>query len=111
MRYKPRKYYTDAFKIDAVRRSLETYDSQRELAIELGIHPGVLQRWRRLYLANSNKEISILKKTKPAERSLKEIEAENKRLKKALQKAQTEVEILKKSERYFEAQRQKDSSS
>ena len=111
MRYKPRKYYTEAFKIEAVRRSLETYGSQRELAVELGIHPSLLNRWRRFYLIDNHKEISILEKTKPPEKGLKEIEAENKRLKKALVKAQTEVEILKKAQRYFKVQRQNDSSS
>ena len=111
MRYKPRKYYTEAFKIEAVRRSLETYGSQRELAVELGVHPGLLNRWRRLYLIDTHQEISILKKTQSPEKGLKEIEAENKHLKKALKQAQTEVEILKKAQRYFKAQRQNDSSS
>ena len=111
MQYKARHYYTKAFKIKAVKQSLETYGSQRELAERLGIHPGILHRWRRQYLTSTHKEISNLNKTRSPDKTPKQLEAENKRLKKALKKVQTEVEILKKAERYFEGQRQKDSNS
>lgn len=111
MQYKPKRKYTEAFKYEAVRQSLETYGTQRDLAAKLGIHEGLLQRWRSQYLSESAKRGDQLKKIRSPEKSYKDLERENRRLKKQLQQAQTEAEILKKAQEYFAERRRKDTSS
>lgn len=111
MQYKSRQYYSEAFKIEAVRRSVETFKSQQSVADELSVHVNMLGRWRKIYLSKSYSKAMILKKTKPPEKSYKELQQENKRLKKQLERSQTEAAILKKAQEYFAELRRNDSGS
>lgn len=111
MQYKPNKRYTEAFRLEAVRRSIETPGTLAQLAVDLDINIGLLHRWRRIYLSDNNMLVASLKKTRPPEKSYKALEAENRQLKKQLERAKTDAEILKKAQEYFAEQRRKDSSS
>ncbi len=111
MQYQSHKRYTEAFKIEAVRRSLETHGTQRALARELGIHENMLCRWRRLYLTPQDKSDRLLKKVNAPDKSYKDLERENRKLKKQLERAETDIEILKKAQEYFAELRKNDSSS
>jgi transposase len=111
MQYKPRKRYSEAFRQDAVRQSIETHGTLRELAGRLDVHEGMLQRWRKKYLNANGRSIDILKKTQSPEKSYKALEQENRRLRKALEQAKIEADILKKAQEYFAAQRGKNSNS
>lgn len=111
MQYKSRQYFSEAFKIEAVRRSVETYESQQVIADALSVHLNTLVRWRKIYLSETYSKAMILKKTKSPDKSYKELEQENKRLKKQLERSQTEAAILKKAQEYFAELRRKDSDS
>lgn len=88
---KIKKTYDRAFKENAVKLSLER-KNQSSLARELGIDPSILRRWRREY--EQYKENSWQGK---GNAPLSEIEREILRLKKELQRAKLEAEILKKA--------------
>jgi len=111
MKYKSRTQYSEAFKIEAVKRSIETYGTLRALSEELGIHENLLGRWRKQYLSQTAIGIVALKKTLSPDKSYQELEQENKRLKKALEQAEMDKAILKKAQEYFAEQRRKNTDS
>lgn len=85
--------YTDEFKQDAVRLIVDQGYSFRAAADAVGVTDQTLRKWHARFAPQ------------PAscgeDASLSELQAENKRLRKALQRAELEREILKKATVYF----------
>ena len=90
-----RKQFDRAFKLRAVELSYER-ENIKDLAIELGIRPGLLYRWRREFGTHAGK--SFPGKGKQAQT---QEEAEIARLKKELAEATMERDILKKAVSIF----------
>lgn len=95
-----RRRYSAAFKFKAVQQSIDSGETLAAIADKLGINPGLLSRWRR--------ELTMRKKPKGEvrnqgpEKSLADLERENRRLKKRLERVELENEILKKANEYFD---------
>ena len=101
MKYKSQRYFSPAFKRQAVELSLASHDTIDTIAGELGIHPATLTRWRReLVMDQGDSKDGPVKNTGPS-KSLKQLEQENVRLRKRLKRAELENEILKKATEYF----------
>lgn len=99
MKYMRRGCYSEEFKRQAVQRSIDSPQTVREVADTFGISAKMLTRWRQ--------ELTMGKKPKPVqnegpEKSLKELERENRELKKRLERSELENEILKKAKEYFD---------
>ncbi|MGE3166434.1 MAG: transposase [Planctomycetota bacterium] len=92
---KKRKKYTDDFKVDAVRQVVEGDRPVREVAESLGVSENLLFAWKRKLLAGGR----VL--PKKGERSMLDLERENRELKKKLAQAEQDREILKKAAAYF----------
>jgi transposase len=88
-----RRRYADDFKRDAVRLVVEEGYSFRAAALAVGVTDQTLRKWH----------AKIAPQPKPCsdDASLDELQAENKRLRKALKRAELEREILKKATAYF----------
>jgi len=89
---KIRRTFDKEFKLEVVKRSLGEV-SVKELSEELGIHVGVISRWRNKFL-DSGEVLSFPGKGKVA---LSPEDSENRWLKKALREKELELEILKKA--------------
>jgi len=87
---KPRRKYTQEFKLEAVQMVVSTGVSASEVARSLGIDAGILSRWVREYKADSQHAFPGLGK-------LKEPDEEMRRLKKELADTKMERDILKKA--------------
>jgi len=87
----PRKYkrYDEAFKRSAVELWLQGGKSAEQIAAELGITSQSLQQWK--------KWLAALPVTGPGQRSVQQLEEENRRLKRELQGALRRCDILKKT--------------
>jgi len=85
--------YTDEFKQDAVRLIVDQGYSFRAAADAVGVTDQTLRKWH----------ARLAPQPAPCgeDASLSELQAENKRLRKALQRAELEREILKKATVYF----------
>ncbi|MCA8961193.1 MAG: transposase [Planctomycetes bacterium] len=92
---KPRRKYTNEFKIEAVRQVVEHGRSVVEVSKALGIHENLLHTWKKKLTANG----SVL----PAEgeKSVLDLEQEVRELRKELAKVKMDREILKKATAYF----------
>lgn len=88
-----RTVYSEEFKIEAIKLVLEEGHTVPESANKLGIKPNQLYNWMQSHRLPGEIKAMINKQ--------KELEAEIKRLKKELAKAQQEREILKKAAAYF----------
>jgi len=88
-----RTVYSEEFKIEAIKLVLEGGTTVPEVATKLGLKPNQLYNWMQSHRLPGEIKAMIDKQ--------KELEAENKRLRKALAKAQQEKEILKKAAQYF----------
>ncbi len=86
---KTRRQYDDEFKKMAVELSL-AIGSLKETAIELGITPQILTRWRRDKVASPGTNTS-------GRTQLSQDQQEIQRLKKELKQAELERDILKKA--------------
>lgn len=100
MKYKAKRYFSDDFKREAVQASLSTPQTQAVLAGTLGIPPQMLSRWRREWIVTKKPPAKVVQNAGP-DKSFKELERENARLKKQLKRAELENEILKKADEYF----------
>ena len=88
-----RKRYSREFKQEAVGLVLRNGRSPREVAEELGLNENMLYRWRREYVEQMDKDAPSLKgKMKPSE-----LEAENQKLRRELERVREQREILKKA--------------
>lgn len=100
MRYRQKRSFSARFKREAVEYSLDSPQTQVEIAGKLGIHPNVLSRWRRELLMNGDSGKPVVKNRGP-EKSARQLERENARLRKRLERVELEKEILKKAQEYF----------
>ena len=91
------RQYTDEFKIEAVRLSESIGGSQA--AKRLGIPDSSLWNWIRLSRAGMLK--SADGSAVPLNRSLTELEADNRRLRRELASTKLDLEIVKKAAAYF----------
>jgi transposase len=89
-----RKTYTREFKLEAVRLSLEEGRPGSEVAKELGIHPNVLYRWRKEFLADNSESF-------PGQGKMKASDEEVARLRREVALLREDREILKKALVFF----------
>ena len=91
------RQYTDEFKVEAVRLSESIGGSQA--AKRLGIPDSSLWNWIRLSRAGKLKWADG--SATPLKRSVSEVEAENRRLRRELASTKLDLEIVKKAATYF----------
>lgn len=97
MEVRKRRQYSLEFKLMAVQESIRTPETVQAVADRLGISYKVLEQWR----AKMTKKRGALVDNKGPEKSNAELERENRRLKKQLEKAELKNDILKKANEYF----------
>jgi len=97
---KPRKTYTAAFKEAAVQQSLNSPDTVTATAVKLGINPKLLTKWR-AHLTSSKHSKKPIPNQGP-DRSITELEREVRELRKKLERAELENDILKKAKEFFD---------
>ena len=95
---KSRRKYSAEFKHEAVRLTLEPGRTVAEVAANLGISPGVLQRWKSQLKAEG-------KGAFPGHGRPKAGDEEVLRLRKELARVQQERDILKKAVAFFAKER------
>lgn len=90
---KRRQTYSEEYKLEAIKMILEGGETVLEVSAKLGIKPNQLYNWMQSHRLPGEIKAMLNKQ--------KELEAENKRLKKALARAEQEKEVLKKAAQYF----------
>ncbi len=95
---KLRRKHSLEFKREAVRLTLATDVTVKEVATNLGINPGVLQRWKAEMQTHGASAF-------PGNGRLKASDDEVLQLRKDLARAQQERDILKKALAYFAKER------
>jgi transposase len=95
---KSRRKYSAEFKREAVQLTLEPGRTVGEVAANLGINPGLLQRWRSQVKSHGPDVF-------PGNGRPKASDEELLRLKKELARVQQERDILKKALAYFAKER------
>jgi transposase len=91
-----KRQYAVAFKQEALRLLEVSGKSARQIEEELGITPGLLNKWKQRYqLHPTTGEV------KPSEQH--DLEAENRRLRRELALVQAERDLLKKAVKLFAA--------
>jgi len=85
-----RRKFSREFKVEAVRMAQDGNRSINQVARDLGIHSNVLGRWKR-QLSDSPRHAF------PGKGKLKEPDAENRRLRREVERLRTERDILKKA--------------
>jgi len=93
-----RRKHSAEFKREAVRMTLEPGRTVSEVAANLGIAPGLLQRWRSKLKAEGADAFPGAGRTKASDEELA-------RLRKELARTQQERDILKKALAYFAKER------
>jgi transposase len=91
---KKRKVYERQFKIDAVNLVVNGERSVSEVARDLGIEPNILYRWTRKLTAEGSESF-------PGKGRLSPQEEELRRLRRELEQAKEDREILKKALAFF----------
>ena len=89
-----RKHYTPEFKRDAVRLVTEQGYKPSEAARNLGIHPSLLNRWKKELITRGKKAFPDKRHSTSEKEKLQELRKEVKRLKK-------KRDILKKVAAFF----------
>jgi len=86
-----RKYkrYDEAFKRSAVELWLQGGQSAAQIAADLGITTQSLKHWK--------KQLAVLPATGPGQRSVPQLEEENRRLRRAVRHLAQQRDILKKT--------------
>lgn len=97
-----RRIFPEAFKREAVERVAVSGLPIVRVAEELGLHETVLRRWIAKFEAEGTAP-QRRRTTQAAAPSLADLSSENARLKRELQKAQMERDILKKAALIFGA--------
>ena len=92
MSKKNTKNYTDEFKQSSARLAIDSDQPISATAKELGISPSTLHGWVKKYYPDSRSQVLL---------SEKDLESENKRLLKELNRVKMERDILKKAAAYF----------
>lgn len=98
MQVKERRRYSLEFKIKAVQTSIESPETLRAVADKLGVSRKTLEHWR----AQMTKRQVPLVTNRGPEKSYAELERENRRLRKQLERAELKNDILKKANEYFD---------
>ena len=98
MQVKVRRQYSAEFKRRAVEESIQSPETVRAIADRLGIHERNLERWRSQM---TRPQKPIVKNSGP-DKSLSDLERENRQLRKALEREKTKNDILKKATEYFD---------
>ncbi len=101
MKINIRRKHSMAFKRAAVKQSIQSPDTLVSISKQLGISPVLLSRWRNELTKPTQSNEPIIENNGP-EKSYGALEAENRRLRKALERAELEAEILKKAKEYFD---------
>ncbi|SFQ21637.1 Transposase and inactivated derivatives [Tranquillimonas alkanivorans] len=101
MESKKRRYFPDAFKREAVERARTSGLTIIQVAEELGLHETVLRRWMRRFEPPETGPARRRPVTQAQGPSPADLAAENARLKRELQKAEMERDILKKAALIF----------
>jgi transposase len=86
---KTKRVYEEAFKREALRLLETSGKAVAELERDLGITPGLLNKWRGRYQINPATE-------QVEAREERQLEAENRQLKRELEQVKAERELLKK---------------
>ena len=86
-----RKQYTKEFKLDVIQRSYQC-ENIRDLAVDLGLSPGLIYKWRSAYGSDGAAAFpgQGVEKLTPEQAQLRRLEAENRELR-------MERDILKKA--------------
>lgn len=92
---KPRRKHSLEFKLEAVKQVVEQGRSVSEVADGLGVNRNLLTRWKSLY--SSAGAVTAT----PVDQEQRDLEAENRRLRRELSIARQERDILKKATAYF----------
>jgi len=92
-----RRHFTREFKRDAVQLVTEKGTPVGKVARDLDIHPNLLHLWRRKFLKDGDKAFTGKGRVKPEN-------AEIRKLRKDLEKAREERDILKKALAVFSKQ-------
>ena len=88
--------YTEEFKVEAMR--LAESVGVAAAAKRLGVPDGNLRNWINQRRAGKLESTEV---AKPIQRTLAEVEAENSRLRRELESARLDLEIVKKAAAYF----------
>jgi len=92
---KPRRFFDQQFKVDAVRLATESGKSVAEVARDLGINRNVLDRWKRV-LGKKGAAVAF-----PGNGNLSADKKELEELRRELARVKEEREILKKAMAVF----------
>jgi len=84
--------YDEAFKIGAIKLVVDGGRSPKEVGQELGVHPDTVKNW----LKSSGYSTQVHRE-KAESKKVKQLETENRALKKQLEKKQEALDVLKKS--------------
>lgn len=98
MKVQTRRQYTLEYKQWAVQESINSPQTVSEVAARLGISRKTLESWR----AKMTKGKKPSVQNEGPEQSYAELERENRRLKKQLERSELKNEILKKANEYFD---------
>jgi transposase len=88
------EHYSSEYKMEVVKRIINTGETVTGVAQELGINKYTVQGWVRSYKINSEGAFPGSGNLSPEDERLKKLEKENRALKE-------EIEILKKAAAYF----------
>ena len=100
MKFRTRKTYSQDFKLGAVRESLDSAQPLGVIAARLGISAKLLSRWRSELTKRTETDPAPLENRGPV-KSAEALKRENRKLKKRLERAELENEILKKANEHF----------
>ena len=101
MKVRSNRQYSIEFKVAAVQRSIDSPFTVKSVAEDLGISPRLLTKWR-MKLTKKTAKATQKVSNKGPDKSYAELEKENRSLKKRLERAELEAEILKKAKEYFD---------
>ena len=91
---KEKRTFTPEFKMDAVRLITEQGYKTSEAARNLGVHPSVLNKWKKQLTSEGDKAFPGKGRLTPEKEELQRLRKENQRLK-------MERDILKKAAAFF----------
>ena len=92
--YQRRKKYDKAFKLEVLKMIQQSDRTIKSIAQELGIHPGVISRWRKQFREQENEAFPGKGHQTPEDEEIR-------RLKKELADVKEERDILKKAVAFF----------
>ena len=92
--YKSRQKYDKAFKLEVLQMIQQSDRTLKSVAQELGIHPGIISRWRRQFREQVNEAFPGKGHQTPQDEEIR-------RLKKELADVKEERNILKKAVAFF----------